>query len=113
MHEGDYALTIGDIDSIEIVSDQGFNTELETGEVFGIVKGDTNFVQGNLGTESDDIIEADDSSQNIFGLAGDDWIFAKDGDDILYAGAGDDFVAGGSGDDKIIGGEGDDFISGG
>ena len=112
-HEGDYVINIGDVDSIEIVSDQGYNTELKTGEVFGVIKGDTNFVQGNIGSKDDDIIEADGAAQNIFGLDGDDWIFAFGGDDVIYAGEGDDVISAGSGDDKIVGGEGNDFISGG
>jgi len=71
-HEGDYVLHIGESESIMIFGDQDMDFDLKTGEAFGVISSGTNFVQGNSGTENDDIIEGNDTDQTMFGLEGGD-----------------------------------------
>jgi Ca2+-binding RTX toxin-like protein len=112
-YENDYVLVIGENETFQTISDQGFNINLATGDAFGLLKSDTNIVSGNVGSQENDIIQADDLGQTIVGQGGDDWILANGGDDTIYAGIGDDFISGGDGDDLLFSGEGDDFIAGG
>jgi Ca2+-binding RTX toxin-like protein len=59
------------------------------------------------------VIEADDASARLFGLAGGDRIDGGLGDDIVFAGAGDDVVSGGPGQNRLYGEAGNDELQGG
>ena len=75
-----------------------------------------------LGTDVDDIIDAQGGSDTVFGDAGDDTLSGGEGRDIIRGGSGNDTIRGNadgdillgdSGDDTIYGGEGNDLIVGG
>jgi Ca2+-binding RTX toxin-like protein len=65
------------------------------------------------GTDQDDYIYGDSTSQNLSGLGGNDYISAGDGDDIITGGTGDDTLIGGNGNDTYIFnlGDGHDVIN--
>lgn len=74
------------------------------------------------GTPGNDVINASDCDEDIYGLGGndiingfggDDFIDGGEGSDQLYGQDGDDVLWGGDNDDTIHGGDGDDIISGG
>ncbi len=70
---------------------------------------------------NDDVIQAGDGSDRVYGDAGNDTIYGgaghdqlygRDGDDILYGGDGNDNLQGGAGNDTFYSGDGDDWMSG-
>lgn len=75
-----------------------------------------------VGTEDDDIIYADPTTNEIVALRGNDIVFANSGDtriyggkddDLLIAGLGNDLVDGGPNDDVLLAGPGSDLLVGG
>ncbi|WP_122893440.1 Calx-beta domain-containing protein [Arcobacter peruensis] len=54
-------------------------------------------------SENEDIIEDDNSGNNIYALGGNDIIYGKDGSD---------YISGGSGNDKLFGGDSEDILTG-
>jgi len=65
-----------------------------------------------FGSYYDDVIEANDRSNVIFGFSGSDTIYARGGNDVVFAGSGNDTVFGGTGHDRLYGGRGDDALFG-
>jgi Ca2+-binding RTX toxin-like protein len=75
-----------------------------------------------VGTEDDDIIYADRTTNEIIALRGNDIVFANSADtriyggkddDLLIAGPGNDLVDGGHNDDVLLAGAGSDLLVGG
>jgi Ca2+-binding RTX toxin-like protein len=75
-----------------------------------------------VGTEDDDIIYADRTTNEIIALRGNDIVFANSADtriyggkddDLLIAGPGNDLVDGGPNDDVLLAGAGSDLLVGG
>jgi hypothetical protein len=75
-----------------------------------------------VGTEDDDIIYADRTTNEIIALRGNDMIFGNIGDtrmfggkddDLIVAGLGNDLVDGGPNDDVLLAGAGSDLLVGG
>jgi Ca2+-binding RTX toxin-like protein len=75
-----------------------------------------------VGTEDDDIIYADRTTNEIVALRGNDIVFANSADtriyggkddDLLIAGLGNDLVDGGPNDDVLLAGPGSDLLVGG
>ncbi|MGE4237665.1 putative Ig domain-containing protein [Hydrogenophaga sp.] len=64
----------------------------------------------NVGYESPSVSVGE--ADNLYGGAGNDWLFGDGGQDKLYGGSGDDVLFGGSGSDWLEGGEGDDVLLG-
>jgi Ca2+-binding RTX toxin-like protein len=70
-------------------------------------------VNGQMGTEGNDIIDGKGASQEISGLGGDDFIDARGGNDTVFGGEGNDSIYGNGGDDVLFGEGGDDtFLAG-
>lgn len=66
------------------------------------------------GDNNDNLILADDQSNNLYGYAGNDTIYSGKGNDNVFIGDGNDTVYGGGGNDNIYDdGNGDDTINGG
>jgi subtilase family serine protease len=53
------------------------------------------------------------NNDDLFGTAGNDFLYGLRGDDNLEGKAGNDFLSGDRGDDNLYGGLGDDFLDGG
>ncbi len=77
-------------------------------------------VENVVGSEYGDVLEGDDSGNQLSGRdgadelrggAGDDSLLGDDGDDSLWGGAGDDFLLSHTGDDSLRGDDGHDFLS--
>lgn len=75
-------------------------------------------VIGSAGNEShffggSDLLGRAGENNDMFGLAGNDFLIGADRDDFVDGGDGDDFVQGGLGNDTLEGGNGNDDLSGG
>lgn len=53
------------------------------------------------------------SADNVYGTAGQDYIFGGHANDSVWGGDGNDWIGGGDGDDMLSGAEGNDLIAGG
>ncbi|MCW5626649.1 MAG: hypothetical protein KIT73_18180, partial [Burkholderiales bacterium] len=62
---------------------------------------------------ADIVATGDDSSDDMLGFSGDDWIEGRNGADLLAGAAGEDTLLGGLGDDSLNGGAGNDVLIGG
>lgn len=62
--------------------------------------------------DGDDVVDAGQGDDRVYGHEGDDVINAGDGHDYADGGLGNDSIAGGAGDDRLYGGDGDDSLSG-
>ncbi len=63
--------------------------------------------------DGDDVINAGDGNDRVFGGGGNDTIDGGQGQDRLFGGDGDDTLNGGDGDDRVFGEDGDDTLVGG
>ncbi len=72
-----------------------------------------NAVQPIASLDGDDVINAGDGNDTVFGGGGDDTINAGSGQDRVEGGTGDDIIDGGDGNDRLFGDEGNDRITGG
>jgi len=95
-------------------SNKGVNVSLASGfGSGGDAEGDVLTKIENLdGSQQDDILIGDSSTNQLSGLEGNDSLYGNDGNDRLYGDAGDDFLHGGNGTDDLNGGEGDDQLYG-
>jgi Ca2+-binding RTX toxin-like protein len=102
--------------------------EDQTGSSRDTVRGD---IEVLFGTELNDALVGDRSSETLVSLGGDDFVFGNggrdtvlgfDGNDLLTGGSGSDLLRGGpgadrqfgkSGNDRLAGGPDDDFLRGG
>jgi Ca2+-binding RTX toxin-like protein len=69
-----------------------------------------------VGTDGNDLLQANSELINVVGKAGDDSIYGNNSqlfNDVLCGGAGNDNIYGSGGDDTLIGGAGNDYLSGG
>ena len=66
-----------------------------------------------IGTDADETLNGNRSSDYLFGGAGTDYLDGRDGNDILDGGEGDDILYGRNGSDILIGGAGNDKLYGG
>ncbi len=62
------------------------------------------------GDDSDNILQAGDGVDQLFGLGGQDQLEGGQGNDLMHGGDDDDIVHGGDGNDFITGGNGDDIV---
>ncbi|MCE3026333.1 Ig-like domain-containing protein [Salinicola sp. DM10] len=65
------------------------------------------------GGSGNDVLNAADSGQRLYGYAGNDTLNGGDGNDLLNAGSGNNVLNGGAGNDLLIGGNGADTLDGG
>ena len=65
-----------------------------------------------FGSNSANVITANDGNNIIFAFGGNDFIKARGGNDWVYAGSGNDLVYGGFGHDVVFGGSGHDRLFG-
>ncbi len=65
------------------------------------------------GTPGDDTIITKRRAQEVYGLAGNDFIRLGSGDDVAYGEDGDDYLHGNNGNDIVSGGPGNDHPQGG
>ncbi len=70
-------------------------------------------VEGNKGTDGDDVLTGNAAPDILEGLAGNDQIDGQGDSDLLIGGAGNDTIDGGDGDDQIEGGANADILIGG
>ena len=78
----------------------------------GDAVGDTfSSIEGMIGTNFGDDLEADDNANIVQGLAGDDRLLGFAGADTLEGGSGSDTLNGGAGADSLVGGSGFDFAA--
>jgi Ca2+-binding RTX toxin-like protein len=93
--------------------------EDQTGSSRDTVRGD---VEVLFGTELNDALVGDHSSETLIGLGGDDFIFGNsgrdtvlgfDGNDLLTGGSSSDLLRGGPGADRMFGKSGNDRLAGG
>ena len=63
-----------------------------------------------VGTSGDDLIDAGEGSDTIYGLGGNDALFGWNGNDIIDGGDGDDWIFGEGGTDTLTGGAGNDIF---
>ncbi|MBC7001273.1 type I secretion C-terminal target domain-containing protein, partial [Photobacterium sp. BZF1] len=70
-------------------------------------------VGSNFGNKQDNIVDASDEGDYLYGLDGEDILTGGDADDYLFGGDGNDVLDGQGGSDDLVGGEGDDSLSGG
>lgn len=70
----------------------------------------TNKIYGGAG---DNDIDGTAANDMIYGRGGNDDLSGGDGNDVLYGGDGNDLLYGGEGDDQMSGGEGADYMEGG
>jgi Ca2+-binding RTX toxin-like protein len=77
----------------------------------GDAAGDTfTGIEGVMGSAGDDLIYADNSGNDLSGLAGDDYINGRGGNDSLHGGDGNDNLEGGAGADSLSGEAGFDYV---
>jgi Ca2+-binding RTX toxin-like protein len=93
--------------------------EDQTGSRRDTVHGDIEIL---FGTERNDVLAGDRSSETLIGLGGDDFVVGNsggdtvlgfDGNDLLIGESGNDLVRGGPGDDRQFGKSGRDRLAGG
>ncbi|MEL7212158.1 MAG: Hint domain-containing protein [Pseudomonadota bacterium] len=70
-------------------------------------------VQPIASLDGNDVINAGNGDDQVFGGGGDDTINGGQGQDQISGGSGDDIINGGDGNDRLFGDEGDDTINGG
>ena len=106
--DGNDGVVVNLFDEIAVSSDLG------TDILYGI--------ENIIGSDGDDVIDADHSANELNGLDGDDIIRGHNGidvihgdddEDVVWGDQGDDYVYGDSGDDEVRGGLGDDHLFGG
>ncbi len=83
--------------------------EDQTGSRRDTVHGDIEVV---FGTNGNDVLVGDRSSETLFGLGGDDVLYGNRGNDTLLGFDGGDLSIGGPGNDTVRGGPGDDRLYG-
>lgn len=66
-----------------------------------------------VGTESADLISANEGADTLFGKGSDDLLFGGKASDFLDGGDGNDFICGDNNNDTLIGGDGNDVLQGG
>ena len=66
-----------------------------------------------MGNADDNLLDAQDGNDTLYGFGGSDHLRGGGGDDTLYGGAGHDVLQGGDGDDHLVGGDGNDLFNGG
>jgi Ca2+-binding RTX toxin-like protein len=96
-------------------SDSGVTINLSTGiGTHGEAEGDTlTAIEHVDGSNFDDQISGNDSSNFLNGFSGADTLNGGDGDDSISGGSDNDDLQGGLGDDSLDGEDGDDSLSGG
>lgn len=66
-----------------------------------------------VGTEGDDIINADGTTNPVMAGGGNDRVYGSNSADVIYGEAGNDVLYGNGGDDHLFGGFGNDQLNGG
>ncbi|MEJ6398468.1 Hint domain-containing protein [Yoonia sp. 208BN28-4] len=106
---------IGDFDTVDFSGTDGgqgvvvsYTGDEAAGYIVGTSGADGNFseIEGVIGSQYDDVINANADSVGASIIAG-------DGNDTITGGSGNDSVTGDAGNDTITGGEGDDTLDGG
>ena len=95
-------------------SDSGVKINLLAGTIDGgHAMGDVIIDIENLeGSDHDDLLIGDNSSNRLTGGDGDDELRGGTGTDFLQGGRGEDTLRGGSANDRLEGGDGKDFLAG-
>ncbi|RFC64205.1 hypothetical protein DYI37_07615 [Fulvimarina endophytica] len=108
---GDVRLTRAESGEITLASAES-GTDTLTG-VETLRLGGIDYLIGERGTSSNDILFASDAGDTLNGGSGKDILVGGAGDDRLLGGAGDDILNGEDGDDVLSGGSGNDVLNGG
>ena len=93
-------------------SSAGVNLTLaDVGASYGPGGDEIRNVENIVGSDHNDVLGGDSSTNSLYGSGGNDFIIGAGGNDLLSGGAGNDRLAGGDGNDRLIGGSGIDFAS--